>query len=303
MKNIVNLISIFLVIGISLYLFRNPNQLDVLTEISIYTILFLIFIKFLTLLVNSFFNREILKGFGLNISYLEAVYLGSVTFLGNLFLPLRSGANFRLIYLNKKYKFKSPELASMYLYFFVVTIFLNSLVGLICLFFLDLSGDIVFIISIIIFLVMFIFSTFLLIKEFTVSTGGDKIRIISWLKNLKFNWNVITRNRILQSKLIFLTTINYLLFAVEAYIIIDLLFSKNNLFTIFYYNSISVLSSLASFTPASLGLKDLLVFFSSNILTLSVANVITLMIVERAVAVLFSLIPGLLTFSLKKSIR
>ena len=303
MKNIVNLISIFLVIGISLYLFRNPNQLDVLTEISIYTILFLIFIKFLTLLVNSFFNREILKGFGLNISYLEAVYLGSVTFLGNLFLPLRSGANFRLIYLNKKYKFKSPELASMYLYFFVVTIFLNSLVGLICLFFLDLPGDIIFIISIIIFLAMFIFSTFLLLKEFTVSTGGDKIRIISWLKNLKFNWNVITRNRILQSKLIFLTTINYLLFAVEAYIIIDLLFSKNNLFTIFYYNSISVLSSLASFTPASLGLKDLLVFFSSNILTLSVANVITLMIVERAVAVLFSLIPGLLTFSLKKSIR
>ena len=36
--------------------------------------------------------------FGLNISYLEAVYLGSITFLGNLFLPLRSGANFRLIY-------------------------------------------------------------------------------------------------------------------------------------------------------------------------------------------------------------
>tara|TARA_B100001741_G_C16498338_1_gene573336 strand:+ start:273 stop:1184 length:912 start_codon:yes stop_codon:yes gene_type:complete len=303
MKNIVNLISIFLIIGISVYLFRNPNQLDVLTEISIYTILFLIFIKFLTLLVNSFFNREILKGFGLNISYLEAVYLGSITFLGNLFLPLRSGANFRLIYLNKKYKFKSPELASMYLYFFVVTIFLNSLVGLICLFFLDLPGDIVFIISIIIFLVMFIFSTFLLLKEFTVRTGGDKIRIISWLRNLKINWNVITRNRILQYKLIFLTTINYLLFAVEAYIIIDLLFSKNNLFTIFYYNSISVLSSLASFTPASLGLKDLLVFFSSNILTLSVANVITLMIVERAIAVLFSLIPGFLTLSLKKSIR
>ena len=124
MKNIVNLISIFLIIGISVYLFRNPNQLEILTEISIYTILFLIFIKFLTLLVNSFFNREILKGFGLNISYLEAVYLGSITFLGNLFLPLRSGANFRLIYLNKKYKFKSPELASMYLYFFVVTIFL-----------------------------------------------------------------------------------------------------------------------------------------------------------------------------------
>ena len=303
MKNIVNLISIFLIIGISVYLFRNPNQLDVLTEISIYTILFLIFIKFLTLLVNSFFNREILKGFGLNISYLEAVYLGSITFLGNLFLPLRSGANFRLIYLNKKYKFKSPELASMYLYFFVVTIFLNSLVGLICLFFLDLPEDIIFIISIIIFLAMFIFSTFLLLKEFTVSTGGDKIRIISWLRNLKINWNVITRNRILQYKLIFLTTINYLLFAVEAYVIIDLLFSKNNLFTIFYYNSISVLSSLASFTPASLGLKDLLVFFSSNILTLSVANVITLMIVERAIAVLFSLIPGFLTLSLKKSIR
>ena len=303
MKNFVNFLSVFLVIGISIFLLRNPSQLEVLSQISFFTISGLIFIKFLTLLINSFFNKELLQGFKLQISNFEAIYLGSLTFLGNLFLPLRSGGNFRMLYLNKKYKFKTPELASMYIYFFVITIFLNSLIGLICLLYLDISRNIIFIISALVFLFMFFISTFLLIKQFRVDSSKDIRPLVSWIMNLKINWNIITNNKKLQFKLIFLTFINYLFFAIEAFIVINFLFSETNLFTIFYYNSVSVLSSLASVTPASLGVKDLIVVFSSDILNLTINNVITLMIVERAVSILFSLIPGvILLFSRKKVI-
>jgi len=303
MKNFVNFLSVFLVIGISIFLLRNPSQLEVLSQISFFTISGLIFIKFLTLLINSFFNKELLQGFKLQISNFEAIYLGSLTFLGNLFLPLRSGGNFRMLYLNKKYKFKTPELASMYIYFFVITIFLNSLIGLICLLYLDISRNIIFIISALVFLFMFFISTFLLIKQFRVDSSKDIRPLVSWIMNLKINWNIITNNKKLQFKLIFLTFINYLFFAIEAFIVINFLFSETNLFTIFYYNSVSVLSSLASVTPASLGVKDLIVVFSSDILNLTINNVITLMIVERAVSILFSLIPGgILLFSRRKII-
>ncbi len=302
MKNFINFLSAFLVIGITIFLYRNPNQLEILSEISVVTISILLFIKFLTLLVNSYFNKELLTGFKLQISNTEAIYLGSLTFLGNFFLPLRSGGNFRMLYLNRKYKFKSPELASMYIYFFVITIFLNSLIGFICLIFLDTSRNIIFIISVLIFFIMFFISTFLILKQFRVSNLKNISPLISWVKNLKINWNIIINNKKLQIKLIFLIFINYLFFAIEAFIIIDFLFSQKSLFTIFYYNSISVLSSLASVTPSSLGIKELIVLFSNDILSLTINNVITLMIVERAISILFSLIPGGIVLFARKNI-
>jgi uncharacterized membrane protein YbhN (UPF0104 family) len=63
--------------------------------------------------------------------------------------------------------------------------------------------------------------------------------------------------------------------------------------TVFYYNSISVLSSLASFTPASLGIKDTMVLLSGQILNLTTSEIISLMIVERALLVLFSILPSI----------
>ena len=97
-------------------------------------------------------------------------------------------------------------------------------------------------------------------------------------------------------QLILLTLTNYVLFAVEAFILINILFSENNILKIFYYNSLSVLSSLASFTPASIGIKDTIIFLSSKILELNLADVVSLMIVERAVLILFSVLPGIFIF-------
>ena len=293
MKKIINTFSIFLVSYVVYFLINNPEELDVLSNLSLSLISTILFIKFVTLIVNSLFNKELLKGFDLEITNFESLYLSSLTFIGNLYLPFRSGGNFRMIYLNRKYKFKSPELVSIYGYFFIVTIFLNSAIGLVALYLLNPIRSFNFYLSVSGFLIIFVFSYFMLFNKFKTYNSAKLNNLFQWLKNLKKSWMKITDNTSLQVKLISYTFLNYLFFALEALIIFNYLFDKTELFSIFYYNSISVLSSLASLTPASLGIKDGIVFFSSNILNLTVTNIITLMIVERAVSILFSIIPGI----------
>lgn len=300
MKKIINTFSIFLVSYVVYFLINNPEELDVLSNLSLSLISSILFIKFVTLIINSLFNKELLKGFDLEITNFESLYLSSLTFIGNLYLPFRSGGNFRMIYLNRKYKFKSPELVSIYGYFFIVTIFLNSAIGLVALYLLNPIRSFNFYLSVSGFLIIFVFSYFMLFNKFKTYNSAKFDNLFQWLKNLKKSWMKITDNTSLQVKLISYTFLNYLFFALEALVIFNYLFNKTELFSIFYYNSISVLSSLASLTPASLGIKDGIVFFSSNILNLTVTNIITLMIVERAVSILFSIIPGIVLLSNQK---
>jgi uncharacterized membrane protein YbhN (UPF0104 family) len=292
MKKIINIVSFFIVSYVVYFLTKNPQELEILSNLSLSLISTILFIKFVTLIVNSLFNKELLKGFDLEITHFESLYLSSLTFIGNFYLPFRSGGNLRMIYLNRKYKFKSTEIVSIYGYFFIVTIFINSVIGIIVLYLLNPIRDFNFYLSAFGLLVIFVFIYFMLFNKFKIYNSSKFKNLFQWIKNLKKSWMKITKNSSLQVKLIAYTFLNYLFFALEALIIFNYLFNKTELLSIFYYNSVSVLSSLASLTPATLGIKDGIVFISSNILNLTVANIISLLIVERAISIVFSSIPG-----------
>jgi len=292
MKKIINIVSFFIVSYVVYFLTKNPQELEILSNLSLSLISTILFIKFVTLIVNSLFNKELLKGFDLEITHFESLYLSSLTFIGNFYLPFRSGGNLRMIYLNRKYKFKSTEIVSIYGYFFIVTIFINSVIGIIVLYLLNPIRDFNFYLSAFGLLVIFVFSYFMLFNKFKIYNSSKFKNLFQWIKNLKKSWMKITKNSSLQVKLIAYTFLNYLFFALEALIIFNYLFNKTELLSIFYYNSVSVLSSLTSLTPATLGIKDGIVFISSNILNLTVANIISLLIVERAISIVFSSIPG-----------
>ena len=100
------IVSLFALIFISFYLINNPNSYEDLLRINIFTVLIVVTLKTITLLLNSIFNYQLLKVFNVNLNFFEALYISSVTFLKNFYLPARSGANFRLLYLNKVLRFK-----------------------------------------------------------------------------------------------------------------------------------------------------------------------------------------------------
>ncbi|GIR19780.1 hypothetical protein CM15mP35_00410 [bacterium] len=56
---------------------------------------------------------------------------------------------------------------------------------------------------------------------------------------------------------------------------------------ILYYNSLSVFSSLLSITPASLGIKEFIILISNDLLGVSLENLISVLIIERAISIVF----------------
>ena len=100
-SNISKFLSLFSLIIICFYLINNPSSYEALIKINTRTIIIIVSVKFFTLLLNSLFNFELLKVFRLKLGIFEAIYLSSLTFVGNFYLPGKSGASLRLLYLNK----------------------------------------------------------------------------------------------------------------------------------------------------------------------------------------------------------
>ena len=80
------IVSLFALIFISFYLINNPNSYEDLLRINIFTVLIVVTLKTITLLLNSIFNYQLLKVFNVNLNFFEALYISSVTFLGNFFI-------------------------------------------------------------------------------------------------------------------------------------------------------------------------------------------------------------------------
>lgn len=304
MKIFSNLLSIFFLVYFSSYLFQNPDTFDVLFNMEYSYVVFLITIKFLTLLLNASFNKKIVEAFNVELGRLESLYIGSITYLGNLFLPGRLGGSLRLVYFKKIYKIKTSYLVSIFAYFFVVSLFINSIFGIFSLVFVGSTTSYVSIIWFFLFIIVFLITVYLLIKKFQINTSNTNIRflnkIFSSLQSSKEGWNKITKFPGLNFKLIFIYVFNYLLFLLEVYLIFIFVGGFLEFENVIFYNSISVFSGLIGITPGALGIKETLLFISYELLNINSQKLIEVILIERVISIVFSMIPLVISFVFNK---
>ena len=89
-------------------------------ELNSFILLILFFLKTLAIVLNGFFNKILIGAFGVNLKFYDAIYISIITFLGNFYLPGRSGGALRMVYLNRKFKLTTDKIISSNLLFFVV---------------------------------------------------------------------------------------------------------------------------------------------------------------------------------------
>ncbi len=267
-----------------------------LNDINFSILIYLLLLKLLALTINALFNIEILKVFDIYLNLREGLYLSSVTFLGNLLLPARSGGAIRLIYLNKKYNLEKEALISQFSYFFVVSIFINSFFLLICILVLWENINITNYIFFIIISIFLLFSSYLLFKRIKINSSINENKFLQFINKTKQDWQKIVSNLKIQRRLIFLTLINFSIFYLETYIILSELFGENNFIRLLFFNSSSILGSLIGITPGSLGLKEAFVIFSSDFINFGLNEILSYSLVERGVGLLFCLIPLFITY-------
>ena len=291
MKKTFNIyLSVFVLVLFAFYLFNNPESFNSLKFLNYKIITYLIIIKFINLLLNSKFNQELLKVFQINLSFFEATYLSSITFLGNFFLPGKMGGNLRLVYLNRIYNFNVSQLTSIFFYFANITFLLSSLLAIFSLLFIDTYKNLTYYIVLISFVIIAAITSYLMLKNFNIEVLPKK-RLALWFYEVKKYWVLINSNIKIQIKLLTITLINFLFFGIEVAVIFSIVFNNFFIFEIIYYNSISIFASFISITPASLGFKDALVIFSNQIFTGEIFDLVSVLIIERAVGLVFSVLP------------
>lgn len=262
-----------------------------LERLDLNLIILLLIAKIFSLLINAIFNIELLKIFDVFLKFKEALYLSSITFLGNLFLPGRSGGTLRLIYLNRVHKLKKNDLISQFSYFFIISIFINTFFLIVCIltFYrkIDSSNSLFALVS----LVLFAFSYFMLFFGFKENTKLNKYKFINSINGTKYSWQRIISRKETQTKLISLSFLNFSIFLIENMLILNILFNINDILTILFFNSSSTLGSLIGITPGSLGLKESFILFSSSFINLDLNQILSFSVVERGVSIIFSVFP------------
>jgi len=295
MKIFSNLLSTFFLVFFLSYLFQNPDTFDILFNIAYSHIVLLVLIKFLTLLLNAFFNKKIVEAFNVDLGRLESLYIGSITYLGNLFLPGRLGGSLRLVYFKKIYKIKTFYLVSIFGYFFVVSLFINSIFGILSLVFIGTATSYVSVIWFFLFGILFFITLYLLIKKFQINATNTNIKflnkIFSSLQSSKEGWNKITKFPGLNFKLISIYFLNYLLFLLEIYLIFMFVGGFLQIENVIFYNSISVFSGLVGITPGALGIKETLLLISYELLNINSQKLIEVILIERVISIIFTIIP------------
>ena len=305
MKKFTTIVSIFFIFLFVYYILLNPEVLNIFEILTIQSIVILIFIKFIMLILNSLFNKFLVKAFEIDLLNFESLYIGSITFLGNLYLPGRIGGGFRLMYLNKTYNLKSSFLVSSLVYFFVISFFINSLIGFFSLFlnFEYLNSSLL--IWLFIYGFSFLFSFYLLFKKFElkkIEEFKSKIfyKINSYFQEAKNGWNTITKFKNMNRNLISIYIINYIFFVIDIYLITTFINIYLSLSNVVFFNSINIFSGLIGLTPGSIGLKESLMFISINILELTFEELFQIILIERLISIVFSIIPLLVVVAYNK---
>jgi len=307
-KKFSTLVSILFIFLFAYYILLNPEVLNIFEILTLQSVIFLILVKTVMLFLNSLFNKTLVKAFNIELLNFESLYIGSITFLGNLYLPGRTGGGFRLMYLNKKYDLKSSFLISSLVYFFVISFFINSFIGFFSLLFnLEHIGG-PFLIWFFSYGFLFFFSFYLLFKKFElkeIQVLKSKLfnKVNSYFQEAKNGWITITKFKNMKRNLISIYLINYIFFIIDIYLITNFINIYLNFSNVVFFNSINIFSGLIGLTPGSIGLKESLMLLSVNILDLTFEELFQIVLLERLISIVFSLIPLLIVLIYNKKYK
>ena len=172
-------------------------------------------------------------------------------------------------------------------------------------FFINYTNSSIGIIWILIFTISIISTSYLLSVKLDTKNVGFKNKlqksILNFTNTAREGWNKITALRGTNFYLISIYLLNYLLFFLEIVLIFFFIEEFLNLPNIVFYNSISVFSNLLGLTPAAIGIKEFLIIGTNKLINIEVYRLTQIFIVERSIAILFSVIPILITFVFNKT--
>lgn len=297
-KRLLNLITIC-VLGIcTYYLINNRQDFVVLKSLKYYEVLILVAFNAVLISINGLFSWYLYRQFGLSLGKIESVILSISTSFGNTFLPLRAGMGLQAVYLKKQHNFRYSYFVSTIAGVYVINFFVLGLIGIISMLIIYYTKNVF---SIPVFLAFFALSAGMI---FAVKSSKVVLSIIpfrglkSKLEIVLEGWKVLSKSPRKVLVMGIITAINCLIMSTMIFLQFRFLGIVNTagdpimIWDSIFLSSFLVLSIFLNITPASLGIKEILLAYAATVVSINPQDAIVASVLDRIMSISILLILG-----------
>lgn len=309
MRKILNLKNIFsglvliaLLAIFALYINTHFSEFQQIKFAAPENLSYLFILGLIFLINNGLVLKYLLLPFKIDLPIKEWFGLSVVTTMSNYLAPFRGGAVLRAVYLKKRHQFSFAYFLSTLSGLYVITFFVNSLVGLITTLliyqFYSIFSPIVFVA----FLIIFLSTSSIII--FSPKISKTKYTLINKILNVINGWHMIKSNIRILLFTVLVTFLNLLIFLLMVKIEFAVFGIEISFLKSLFIAVVSTLSLFISITPGALGIKEAIMSLSSILVGATAAQALSVALLDRVVflALIFILGPIFSYYLMKKKV-
>jgi uncharacterized protein (TIRG00374 family) len=301
-KAITNILTVIVLILTGYYLYRNREIFSSLKNLEPKYLVYISILQIAVVAITALINKLAIKILEIEINFRESFQLQYANAFLNK-LVSEGGAVFRGYFLKEIYNLPYTRYVSTIAGFYVVSFLGNSIIGLICLTYIYLVYNrINYLILILLSLLLISMIVLLFINPRIKNKKGN--RVLKWVNNILKGWERIKEDRKMLTIFIFLTVLILFLSAFQTIFVYKGLGTNLGFFESLYMTSIGIISTFVNITPDSIGVKEGVYMFSSQIIGMDSDIILLGALIIRAVALINTfLIGGFSYLRLSSSLR
>ena len=263
------IILIFLIFIFSYYQ-NHKEEFSFLKNISLLSILAIVFLCFFYLVTETFILKNIIKFYNRESKFKDCFFVICTTYLCNTFVQF-SGLGYRAYYLKKEKNIEVNKFILLSLFIILIELLIFAFISLVLLYIFDLINDNIriypfiytFLILIVLSCVIGIFLNKKIINFFLTFNFFKKIKIINFILNyfLKFD---LTKFKFYFFKFAKLFIYQFIILFLIFLISTEIINLENSILFSLIVTMSTDLSFVFTITPYAIGISETFIFISSN---------------------------------------
>lgn len=288
-KTLSSIVLCVFLVWVTYYVYNNYDDLKIITNLKWYEIMMLAVMHCIFLYNSGLFTKLFLEDFDIRLTVNEYFGLSVISTAFNYLTPFRGGAFVRAAYLKRKHNFDYKKSAGTLVGNYIIIYWINCLFGVIsCVLLYSIEG--VFSpILLSLFTACFIALSIFMVYPLQLPNLKMLGSVPHVFNSIMSSWNTIRGNVRLVIKLSLITISNVVVGSVIMYFEFSFLGVDISYIHAVVISMVSGLSLLVSITPGSIGIKEIVVIFTSNVIGISTSEALLVSMVDRGIVVILCL--------------
>ncbi len=256
-------VLIVVIAAILFYLSTQPQLLAALQQISWSLLAIIIVFRLLFLITSGLYLQTFAKKFNISLTFTEWFGLSVVTTMGNYITPFAGGMVARAAYLKHRHNFPYASFATLLASNYLVVFWVIGAIGFTTLIIFFPLQDIYIMLALLFLAMPITISILTILPNVHLPETHRLFRILN--TSLE-GWNLVKNDKILLAQLGLYTMANIALNGLSFWVAYNALGFTVSFSSALLISLIAVFSILLNITPGNLGIQEIIVSVSSNLL-------------------------------------